>query len=160
MLLRELKTGGGQPGQLALFGLPSADEPDWTLVERVAAQEELLGVGVDAHPLELVADRVAKSGALTCVAAAAKLGQKVRVAGVRQMWHRTPAQRRDYIYFMSLEDLEGMLDVVIFGDVYRKHRAAFETRGPFVIEGDVELDPGRGEPAIRAEKVWSLAQGG
>lgn len=156
-LLRELKAGAGQPGQLALFGLPAPDDADWSLAEKVAVQEELLGASVAAHPLELVADRIAKAGALSTVVAAARLGQRVRVAGMRQTWHRTSAQRGDFIYFMALEDLDGMVDVVIFGDVYRRYKKAFDTGSPFVLEGTVELDPGRGEPAIRAEKVWSLA---
>jgi DNA polymerase III alpha subunit len=154
-LLRELRGGARQPGQLALFAA-APDEPDWTLEQRVAAQEEWLGASVDAHPLELVAGRIAQAGALTTVAAAAQLGRKVRVAGMRQTWHRTATARGGYIYFMSLDDLEGMLDVVIFDDVYRRHRQALATPGPYVVEGHVELDPGRGEPAIRAERIWLL----
>jgi hypothetical protein len=59
---------------------------------------------------------------------------------------------------MPLEDLDGMLDVVIFGDVYRRHQAAFRFDGPVVVEGNVELDPARGEPVIRAERAWSLTR--
>lgn len=64
--------------------------------------------------------------------------------------------RGDYIYFMSLEDLEGMLDVVISAEVYRKSKAALSTAGPYVVEGKVDLDNQRGEPFIRADKIWSL----
>jgi DNA polymerase-3 subunit alpha len=143
---------------MALFSAGAANAPDWTLAEKVTAQEALLGAGVSAHRLELpeVRARIEAAGALNTVAAAARFGQKVRVAGMRQTWRRTRTVRGDVLYFMSLEDLEGMLDVVIFGDVYRRHRAAFGTIGPYVLEGWVELDPGRREPAIRAERVWRL----
>jgi DNA polymerase III alpha subunit len=57
---------------------------------------------------------------------------------------------------MSLEDLEGMLDVVITAEVYRKCRSALATAGPYVVEGQVDLDSKRGEPFIRAEKIWAL----
>ncbi len=154
-LLRELKAGDWSPGQFTLFETESQVGGDWSLGEKVAAQEELLGASVAAHPLELIADKIA--GALTTVGAAARVGERVRVAGMRQTWHRFASpQRGDYIYFMSLEDLEGMLDVVIFGEVYRRHRAALATPGPFVIEGMVELDPAKGEPVIRAERVWRV----
>jgi DNA polymerase III alpha subunit len=156
-LLRELKAGDGSPGQFALFESEPQDEEDWSLGEKVAAQEELLGASVAAHPLELMADKIAEAGALTTVGAVASVGQRVRVAGMRQTWRRFASTRRgDYLYFMSLEDLEGMLDVVIFGDVYRRYRSALSTPGPFVIEGMVELDPARGEPVIRAERVWRV----
>jgi DNA polymerase III alpha subunit len=160
-LLRALKGSARRPGQMTLFGdvVPAdAADDDWPLAERVAAQQALLGVGVDAHPLELVADRIARSGAVNTLAAAASLGRKVRVAGTRMTWHRTRTVRGDYIYFMPLEDLDGMLDVVIFGDVYRRHQAAFRFDGPVVVEGNVELDPARGEPVIRAERAWPLSR--
>jgi DNA polymerase III alpha subunit len=156
-LLRQLKhSGRRQPGQMSLFGAEPEAEDDWPLAERVAAQQELLGASVDAHPLELVTERIAKSGALTTVGAAARINEHVRVAGVRQTWRRTATARGDHMYFMAFEDLEGILDVVIFADVYRRHKAALATGGPLVVEGRVEFDLGRGEPAIRAEKIWPL----
>jgi DNA polymerase III alpha subunit len=156
-LLRELKAGDWQPGQFALFDSAPQDEEDWSLAQRVGAQEELLGASVAAHPLELLADKITGAGALTTVGAAARIGERVRVAGMRQTWHRFASTRRgDYIYFMALEDLEGMLNVVIFGDVFRRHRAVFSASKPFVIEGWVEFDGAQSEPVLRAERAWRL----
>jgi len=117
----------------------------------------VLGASVDAHPLELFAEAIQRAGALTTVAAAAQLGKVVRVAGMRQSWRRSSTTRGDYIYFMAFEDLDGMLDVVILSDVYRRYRAAFGAGSPLVLEGRVELDPRQGEPVIYAERVWPLA---
>jgi DNA polymerase III alpha subunit len=75
---------------------------------------------------------------------------------MRQIWRRSITTRGDYIYFMSLEDLEGMLDVVITAEVYRRSKAALSTPGPYVVEGRVDLDNQRGEPFIRADRIWSL----
>jgi hypothetical protein len=57
---------------------------------------------------------------------------------------------------MSLEDLEGMLEVVISAEVYRRCRAALATSGPYLVEGGVELNPDSGEPFIRAERITRL----
>src|SRR3989338_2272061 len=59
--LRELKAGVWKPGQFTLFETPLSTEDDWPLAQKVAAQEELLGASVTAQPLELVADRIARS---------------------------------------------------------------------------------------------------
>lgn len=155
-LLHRLEGGGWRGGQLSLFSLDFTAGEDWSLPQKVAAQEELLGTGVIAHPLELVVKQIAGAGALTTVEAAARLGNRVRVAGMRQTWRRTGTAGGDYIYFMSLEDLEGMLNVVIFSDVYRRSRAAFTTPGPYILEGMVEFDRELGEPFIRAEKVMAI----
>lgn len=155
-LLHQLEHGGWQGGQLSLFSVVEGAQEDWTLEEKVSAQEELLGTGVIAHPLELVKEQISSANALNTVDASARLEQHVRVAGMRQIWRRSITTRGDYIYFMSLEDLDGMLDVVITAEVYRKSKAALSTPGPYVVEGQVALDSQRGEPHIRAERIWSL----
>ena len=158
-VLRQLRAGGWRGGQLPLFGLETvgqASEEDWSLAEKVAAQETILGASVTAHPLELVADQIAAAGALSTVEAVARVGQQVRVAGMRQTWGRSSSGRDKAVYFMSLEDLEGTLDVVIFADVYRRCRAALSGHGPYVIEGVMEMDARRGEPVLRAERVWQI----
>jgi len=155
-LLRQLEHGGWQAGQLSLFTLDESGEEDWDLAQKVAAQEEILGTGVIAHPLELAEKQIASTGALSTLDAALRLGEYVRVAGMRQTWRRSQTSRGDTIYFMSLEDLEGMLNVVITAEVFRQSKAAFSTPGPYVVEGKVDMDNQRGEPFMRAEKIWTL----
>jgi DNA polymerase III subunit alpha len=155
-LLDRLEHEAGQGGQLSFFSIDEKPQDDWSLAQKVAAQEDLLGTGVIAHPLELVKEQIAAVGALTTVDAASRLEQHVRVAGVRQTWRRSLTTQGQPIYFMSLEDLEGMLDVVIKADVYRRSKAALDTGGPYIVEGLVDLDSRRGEPFIRAERVLAL----
>jgi len=153
-LLRQLEYGGWRGGQLSLFDLEDTSHEDWSLEEKSAAQEAVLGISVAAHPLELHAGKIASQGALTTVEAASRMGQRVRVAGMRQTWRRSQTGRGDYVYFLALEDLEGMLDVVIFSDVYRRSRADLSGPGPYIVEGVVEFDQEKGEPFIRAERVY------
>lgn len=162
-MLSQLHSGNWRRNQLPLFELGErveggdASQEDWSLEEKVAAQEKLLGVGVEAHRLEIVSSQIAGSGAMTTVEAAAQLGHQVRVAGTQQIWRRGQTSQGERLYFMSLEDLEGMIDVVVPEEVYRRSRGVFSSRHPFVLEGVVHLDDARGEPFIRAEKTWRLA---
>jgi hypothetical protein len=43
---------------MSLFAWNDANEDDWTLEQKVAAQQELLGASLEAHPLELVATKL------------------------------------------------------------------------------------------------------
>lgn len=155
-LLEGIRPGGWRGGQLSLFESTVRNRQDWSLAEKVAAQEAILGTGVIAHPLELAAEAMRAAGALTTLEAAAHTGQRVRVVGMRQTWRRSSTSHGDYVYFMTLEDLEGMLDVVIVGDVYRRSRTTLRTAGPYVIEGPIELDRQQGEPFLRAERISTL----
>ena len=158
-LLTTIKQGGWQGGQLSLFtfnGTPDKYEEDWSLEEKVTAQKELLGVSVIAHPLELHQKQISAAGALTTLAASQRVGQRVRVAGLQFTRQQRRTINGEQIYLLDLEDLEGMLLVVIPEDVYRRHRAVFSREIPFIVEGEIGLEGRFNEPSIRAERVWRL----
>ena len=156
-ILGRLGSGGWQAGQPSLFGWePLQGGEDWSLNEKVAAQEELLGIAVEAHPLELVAERIGKAGAINTLEAAGRIGQRVTVAGVRQAGRRSRTAKGEWMMFLTLEDLEGMLDVVVWPDVYRRVRQSLGGSGPVLVTGMVEMDATRGEPILRAERITGL----
>ncbi len=109
-----------------------------------------------AHPLDLVAAKIPAAGAVSTVEAAGRVGQRVTVAGLRQSGHRSRTARGDFMMFMSLEDLSGMLDVVLFPDVFKRAEPAVYSNAPILVTGVVELDPNRLEPLLRAEKVVKI----
>jgi energy-coupling factor transporter ATP-binding protein EcfA2 len=159
-ILRRLQGGGWQAGQPSLFGFsdPGSSAPgeDWTLGQKVAAQQELLGTSLEAHPLELAAKKIAAAGAIPTVEAAGRIGQRLTVAGIRQSGHRSRTAKGDLMMFMTLEDLSGMLDVAIFPDVYRQAHAFIHSSEPILVTGMMKTDPGRSEPLLMAEKVSRL----
>ena len=80
----------------------------------------------------------------------------MRLAGIRQGWRRQSAGN-EFIYSMTLEDLEGELEILIPAVVYQRYRQEFASRDPLVVEGVLELDSETGEPFIRAAKAWRVA---
>ena len=59
LILRRLQNGGWQQNQMSPSEWTDFSEEDWTLQQKVDAQLEILGVGVAAHPLELISDKLA-----------------------------------------------------------------------------------------------------
>ncbi len=151
-ILEELG-GGWRAGQLSLFAPQTSAAEDWTLEQKMAAQQEILGASLEAHPLELAAGRIAASGALNTLEAAARVGRKVTVAGVRQSSHRSRTSKGESMLFLTLEDLSGTLDVIFFPDAYHRARAALSSSAPLLVSGMMEMDPARGEPFLRAERA-------
>jgi DNA polymerase III alpha subunit len=86
------------------------------------------------------------------------VGKQVSVAGMRQTWRRVASQTGpgDHLYLMSLEDLEGMLEVLIPSDVYRRGRSDLSTGQPFVVEGVMGIAADNAEPFLRASRIRSL----
>lgn len=153
----ERLAGGWSAGQPGLFEVEQAAEVDpRSLMQRVGAEESILGAAVSAHPLELVAGNYGE--ALTTVQAAARLGQTIRVAAMRQTWRRSRNAQGARVYYMVAEDLEGMVDCVISNTVYERHRGIFSKGpGPFVLEGGMESNPDTGEAELLVRRVEPIA---
>jgi len=117
---------------MSLFEWTDSSEDDWTLQQRVDAQLEILGASLDAHPLELVSEKIAGSGAVTISEAAERIGRRVTVAGVRQASHRSRTVRGDML-FLTLEDLNGTLDAILFPEVYRQAKSLVSSTKPFLL---------------------------
>jgi len=153
-ILKRLQTGGWQRDQMSLFTWSDTSEEDWNLQQKVDAQLEILGASLEAHPLELVQEKIA--GALSTIDAVGKIGRRVTVAGVRQTSRRSRTAKGDMMLFLTIEDLQGTLDVILFPDVYRVSKSFLDSNPPMLITGVMEMDKERGEPYLRADKVVSL----
>lgn len=152
--LRRLQQGSWRDGQMSLFAEEESSPEDWSILQKAAAQEELLGLSVETHPLDLFHEKIQAAGAIPIMQALEHIGQPVTVAGVRQSSHRSRTARGDTMMFMTLEDLTGMLDIVFFPDAYRSARSALHhSSSPLLISGEIELDSATLEPLLRAEKV-------
>jgi DNA-directed DNA polymerase III PolC len=156
-VMRRISKGGWHGGQMSLFEYFVEDELEWPLIQQVIAQEEILGVSISAHRLELCKDLIQTQRAISTLEALAKIGQHVSIAGMRQTWRRTHTSRGEAVYFLSLEDLDGMIDVIITADVYKQYRSELsESNGPFLVDGTVVYQKDRGESVLRASQILRL----
>jgi DNA polymerase III alpha subunit len=154
-MLRSISTGSWRKDQLALFDwqLNEGQTDEWTLADRAQAQEKILGVSVDVHPLELVKDQIPSAGVLSTLEAESHIGESIVVVGLRLSSHRARTARGELMLFLSIEDLEGMLEVVFFPPAYHQYRQVLRSSGPYLIRGIVERDSDDGDIWLRAEKV-------
>ncbi len=132
----------------AQAGIGSAPPP---LVEAESHRERLrwelrhLGAVVGGHPFDLLPEATAawEARAVPATAVAGHPGERIRVIG----WHVTskPARTRADglpMSFLTLEDRTGLIECVLFPDVYRKYSALLHEFGPFVAEGVVREEQG------------------
>jgi DNA-directed DNA polymerase III PolC len=161
-ILQRLQKGGWQKDQMSLFeesgvfDTSRSEDEDWSLKQKMAAQQDLLGASLAAHPLELVAEEIAAAGAITTLEAVGRIGRRVTVAGVRQTSHHSRTAKGEGLLFLSLEDLVGTLEVILNPPVYRPIRSALDSNAPVLLTGMMEMDAARGEPFLRAEKAVKL----
>jgi len=156
-LLERIHGSAWQEDQMPLFGWGNDNDQDYSLEQKTAAQIEILGTGLEAHPLELVAKQIAASGAISTLEAAEKTGERVTVAGMRQTSHHSRTAKGEMMLFLTLEDLEGTLDAVLYPQTYARFRNSLTGSVPLLVTGVMETDPSRGEPMMRVEKISRLS---
>ncbi len=163
-------------GQESLFG--GMDEAEWSQQpalleispwgdrERLANEKELLGFYVSGHPLGEVAAELARYTDCTGTTTEGRNGREVRIGGLLGGLRETRTKRGKRMGFGTLEDLEGVFDLVIFSDPYNLYfdllRAA-ESGGdlgegpiPLLVSGTLEeSDP----PKVLVREVMRLDEG-
>lgn len=108
------------------MALPARTEqvklPPMTAAQRLATEFAVTGVSSRIHPTDLHRKFFSRAG-VTPVAQLSNLqdGENVTVGGMVVARQRPPTARG--ICFLALEDSSGILNVVVYPDVYTQHRA-------------------------------------
>ncbi|MBW6472505.1 MAG: DNA polymerase III subunit alpha [Anaerolineaceae bacterium] len=156
-MLSTITLGSWRKDQFSLFEFEETQTNDWSLAERAQAQEQILGLSVDVHPLELVKSQILQAGALSTNDVGEHVGESIVVAGLRLSSHRARTTRGELMLFMSIEDLEGMLELVFFPAIYQQFRQILRGPGTFLFRGTVEKDEGEGDIWLKVEKVRTIS---
>jgi len=98
----------------------------------------LLGFCLDAHPMALHAEslrrfRLVKSGDLH-----RHVGRNVLMAGMYTTGKPVHTAKEEPMQFATFDDGEGLIECVLFPDVYRARAHVLFDQGPFVFRGRVE----------------------
>jgi DNA polymerase-3 subunit alpha len=159
-MLRHIYNGGWRGGQLPLFSMEDGGTEglaeDWDLRQRMQAQELVLGVSVDGHPLDLYTSQAQEAGAVTILEAAGRPGNRLCILGLLQGWSVGNAGQGRPLHRMALEDQEGILEVRMTNQQRRRLRGSFRRANPILVEGVVQRDDTSNDPYLLAEKVQRL----
>ncbi len=141
-----------ESGQFSLFGetavSPSPNDSarktpasTWSRRERLAHEREALGFYITGHPLDEYAGEVELfSNATSSTVSTLPQGAEVKIGGIiGSMRHRTTKQGKKMAY-LQLEDREGVLEVIVFPDVYQQSQDALSSEGPVFLVGRVEAE--------------------
>jgi len=111
--------------------------PEYPRLVRLRLERELFGFTVSEHPLALYEQALAGRNLVTSREIQACEGKRVRLAGRPIAHKRIMTNRSGAMMFLSLDDLAGAFEVVIFPDSYRRCGAVALGEGPFLVTGRV-----------------------
>ncbi|MBU2825900.1 DNA polymerase III subunit alpha, partial [Acidithiobacillus ferrooxidans] len=144
-------------GQEALrVAPPLVSAEAWSLTETLRQERETLGFYLSGHPMDSLRDDLAALGTMplgdVCV------GATVLVAGLVVARRSTRTKRGDRIYFLTLDDGQGRLEVVVFGEVWARAGKIREGEEPVLVLGEVGEDSYSGGLRLSALRLLDTAQ--
>jgi DNA polymerase-3 subunit alpha len=155
-------------GQSSLFGMlePQAEMPqengaslpEWPEHELLAHEKELLGFYVTGHPLTPYAE-ILKKYALCNTAGLAQLQNRAitRIGGLIAAVQNGVSKKSGKPYSMvTLEDLEGSVQVLCMNENYDKYRELFTPGKALLIIG--EVNTGDDKPKIFPQEIIPLEE--
>jgi DNA polymerase-3 subunit alpha len=143
---------GGQKGEPRLPELP-----EWPETQRLAAEKETLGFYLTGHPLSSFAHILQRFATLDTVGVQqAADGQEVIIGGVVNAIKEINTKKGDRMAFVSLEDLSGIVEIIIFSDLYQSSSLLLKGDEPVFIKGRV--DAGEENVKIIASEVLAFEQ--
>jgi DNA polymerase-3 subunit alpha len=131
--------------------------PEWEDDQRLGFEKDVLGFYVSGHPLARYQSRiealdVTSSGQLAAKAA----GSPVRLVGHVLELKETTTKRGNQMAFLTLEDMEGTVEVTVFPEPFKAAASRLRSREPVLIRGRLdESDKGR---VVLAEEVRALEE--
>lgn len=126
----------------------------YSISEICAFEYEIFGYIVTKHPMEFF-KKYTDSHEIIKAADLNKYGdKKIKMAGWYMSSKRIKTKKGDIMKFLSLEDLSGTFEAVIFPRTYREYAELTMSMGPYLIEGRVDLENGNN---IIVEKLQILS---
>jgi len=129
--------------------------PPYSTEQRVINELEILRYAVSAHPLSLFNEINTNSSITGSRELEEKKNQTVKVAGWLVTMRRAPSKKGGYMTFVTIEDQYGLIECVLFPDVYQKFGKILKGYGPYIIFGKVQSRV-PGEANVIVEKVYQL----
>lgn len=145
----------GEPSSFAQFQIP--DIPEWPESQLLAFERELLGFYVTTHPLSKY-EKTLKNYATASTDTLTEFHdqEEVTIGGVIDAVKEIVTKKGDKMGFLTLQDLSGSCEVVVFPELYRTSASLIRKDTAIFLRGRVNSRDD--VPKIIAEEIVSLEE--
>jgi DNA polymerase-3 subunit alpha len=160
-----------ESGQHGLFGVFQQDDaeagneklpnvPDWDEHTRLTAEKEILGFFISGHPLEKYKDKLQDLQALSTADLAGWKNstgkdETIAIAGIIANVRVLKSKRGDFYAQATLEDMSGMIDMIVFPEAYKRIGDKVKLEVPVLVRAGVRIEEGT-NPKITAAEIMAL----
>ncbi|MFH1389906.1 MAG: DNA polymerase III subunit alpha [Candidatus Margulisiibacteriota bacterium] len=152
---QEMLFGGG--GEMPKFSRPTSgpaavDVPEYSPEELLRLEKDFLGLYISSHPLDHVRDALEGMASVQVIDIQdMKEEQVVTIAGMLTNSRKVVTKRGDNMLIAAIEDLSGLVGLVVFPKVYEK-------AAPFLLDDEVVVIKGKTNRDSRTEELNVVAE--
>jgi len=154
---------GGSNSRLNVPVMPEVEE--WDEKELLVQEKEILGFYVSGHPLERYSNLLEKFSSVNAISIQeSEDKQMVRIGGVVSSTRRLITKKGDPMAFVQVEDLHGIVEVVVFPEAFAACEYLLIDDNPIFVQGEIQKDEKSvkilAESIIefgRAEETWTAS---
>jgi len=117
-------------------------EKDYTIQEKCSIEYEILGYMISKHPLEFFSGYIDDKNIINAGDMHKYDRKRVKMIGWYMASKRIRTKKGEAMKFLSLEDMTGTFEAVIFPRVYSLVAEKTLSMGPYFVEGKVDVEGG------------------
>ncbi|MCI0483648.1 MAG: DNA polymerase III subunit alpha [candidate division NC10 bacterium] len=122
------------------------DMPEWSHAQRLTAEREIIGFYITGHPLsEYEALRKRHATVTTEELGSLRDKEMITLCGIITAVKEISTKSGDRMAFVTIEDLRGSVESIVFPDLYRGRMLALVKDNPVLVKGQVDI----GEEAVK-----------
>ncbi len=146
---------GGEAHEGENHQLPDIEE--WHENQLLSFEKETLGFYITSHPLARYEEDIKQfTSENTASLAQLETGREVTICGVVSTFKEITTRKGERMAFATLEDLKGVIEVILFPDIFISSLSYLKGDAPILVKG--VLDMGEESFKIKANEVIPLSK--
>jgi len=134
------------------------DLPEWSDEELLSYEKESLGFYISKHPLNSFKDHLSKYTNTDTIAILKQNNDsEIGIGGIVTKRKEINTRKGDRMCFITLEDIKGVIEVVVFSDLYKTCSDLLKSDQPILVKGKVAKDGDKETVKILASKIIPLS---
>ncbi|NIQ37163.1 MAG: DNA polymerase III subunit alpha [Proteobacteria bacterium] len=135
--------------------LPEVEE--WPENQLLAFEKEAVGFYITRHPLARFEEEIKRhTQDDTASILTRQNGSEVRICGVSSSLKEIQTRKGDRMAFLSLEDMKGIVEVILFPEVFQASLPHLRDDQPLLVRGVLDMEDEN--PKIKATEVLPLSE--
>lgn len=130
--------------------LPTVD--DWSNIERLANEKQMLGFYISGHPLDRYRDELKSFTTLSSADLVGEIdGREVTIGGIVGQVKTMTDKKGNLMAFVQIEDFSGKVEIIVFSKAYDKGKEFLQTDQMVLVSGRVSTREGQAPKVVGNE---------